>query len=485
MSRRPPPLDTVPSTPPAPPTARRVLRSSTFRLALIYAALFGASAAAILGFVYWNTAVFVAKQTDETIQIEITGLAERYGEEGIRGLRRIIEARSKDQRKSLYLLTLPNRRPMAGNLDSWPDAASNAVSEATSDTAGWMEFTYRRPVGDHIATHHARARYFRLVGGFNLLVGHDVQDHVELERRLRHSMIAAVLLTLALGLGGGLLVSRAWLGRLETINRAAGEIIGGDLTRRIPTGTSNDEVDRLAGNLNDMLDRIERLMAGMRQVTDNVAHDLRGPLNRLRSRLEVTLLEDPDQAAYRAALEETVVEAESLLNVFNALLLIGEAEAGMPAAEMNPVDLAELVRDAAELYEPVAADRGIAFASSLADGAIVTGNRDLLFQALANLIDNALKYTPRGGRVGIAVATDTKTASVGVTDDGPGIPDADRPRVLDRFVRLEASRNSPGSGLGLSTVAAVAKLHRAELTLEDAAPGLRVRLAFPLIAHNV
>jgi len=455
------------------PTTGRILRSSTFRLALIYAVLFSASAAAMLGFVYWNTAVFVAKQTDETIQAEIAGLAERYNEDGLRGLRRIIEQRSQGQRKSLYLLALPDRRPLAGNLDAWPD------DEIDQD--GWLEFTYLRPIGQRVARHEARARHFRLARGFNLLVGHDVQDHEDLERRLRRSMFVAVGLTLVLGLGGGLLVSRAWLGRLETINRTAAEIMAGDLTQRIPTGAGDDEVERLARNLNDMLARIEALMAGMRQVTDNIAHDLRGPLNRLRSRLEVTLLEDPEKPAYRSALEETVAEAETLLKVFNALLLIGEAEAGMPAAEKADVDLSELVADVAELYEPAAADRGIAFASSVAEGAVVAGNRDLLFQALANLLDNALKFTPRGGRIDVAAMAKADHAEISVSDTGPGIPAEDRPRVLDRFVRLEASRNSPGSGLGLSTVAAVAKLHGATLAFDDAAPGLIVRMMFPAV----
>jgi signal transduction histidine kinase len=299
-----------------------------------------------------------------------------------------------------------------------------------------------------------------------------------LERRLKGSLAWIVALTLALGLGGGIVLSRNWLGRIEAVNRTSREIIDGDLSRRVPVGKGGDEFDRLAANLNAMLDRIEALMDGLRQVTDNIAHDLRGPLTRLRNRLEVTLLEDGGKPSHREALERTIDDADQLLKTFSALLLIGEAEAGLKPDDMGGIDLAGLVGDMAELYAPAAEHQGLSFTHAIEADLSIQGNRQLLSQALVNLLDNALKYTPAEGRVSITCRHTDGAPEIAISDTGPGIADADRARVLQRFERLEASRHSPGSGLGLSLVAAVAKLHGAQLRLDDNAPGLRVVLRF-------
>jgi len=306
-----------------------------------------------------------------------------------------------------------------------------------------------------------------------------VQDQVRLERRMRQSMIWIGALALVLGLGGGLLMARHWLSRVDSVNKTVGEIMEGDMSQRVPVSGTNDELDRLARNLNDMLNRIEALMAGLRQVTDNIAHDLRSPLNRLRTRLDVTLMADQDKEAYRDALAQTVVETDELLKTFNALLLIGEAESGLDRSSLEWVDLTARLADVVELYEPAAEDAGLTLDARIADGLGVRGNPNLISQAVVNLLDNALKYTPKGGRVCVDAGVENEQPYVLVSDTGPGIPAVERDRVLDRFVRLEGSRSTPGSGLGLSLVAAVAKLHQASLTLGDNKPGLIVRIDFP------
>lgn len=449
----------------------RLIRTSWFRMAAGYAVLMLVSVSVLFGLLYWNTAVFVHQQTEETIEVEISGLAEHYRQAGLVGLSEVIEERSRGQRLSLYLLTDPARRVIAGNLNAWPVATS---------PGDWIDFDYRRPVGERVVEHRAHARHLVLPGGYQLLVGYDIQDQVRLERRMRISMIWIGALALLLGLGSGLVMARRWLSRIDTVNKTAGDIMQGDMSRRVPIRGTDDELDRLARNLNDMLDRIEALMAGLRQVTDNIAHDLRSPLNRLRSRLEVTLMDDPEKDDYRAALKSTMQEADHLLNTFNALLLISEAESGLDRSRLERVHLSPRLHDLAELYEPAAEEAGLTFSADIADELCVRGHPDLISQAVVNLLDNGLKYTPSEGVLRIAAHTDAEgRVCVEVCDSGPGIPPEDRGRVLDRFVRLESSRSSPGSGLGLSLVSAVIKLHQGQIILDDNAPGLIVRLIFP------
>lgn len=448
----------------------RLIRTSWFRMAAGYAVLMLVSVSVLFGLLYWNTAVFVHEQTEETIEVEISGLAEHYRQAGLVGLREVIDERSQGQRLSLYLLTDPARRVIAGNLNAWP------VATVPGD---WIDFDYRRPVGERIVEHRAHARHLVLPGGYQLLVGYDIQDQVRLERRMRTSMIWIGALALLLGLGSGLVMARRWLSRIDTVNKTAGDIMQGDMSRRVPIRGTDDELDRLARSLNDMLDRIEALMAGLRQVTDNIAHDLRSPLNRLRSRLEVTLMDDPGKDEYRIALKNTMQEADHLLNTFNALLLIGEAESGLDRSRLERVDFSHRLRDLIELYEPAAEEAGLAFSAEVEDDLFVRGHPDLISQAVVNLLDNGLKYTPAGGALRIAAFSNSDNdVCVEVCDSGPGIPEADRDRVLDRFVRLESSRSSPGSGLGLSLVSAVLQLHQGEIILDDNDPGLIVRLVF-------
>jgi signal transduction histidine kinase len=293
-----------------------------------------------------------------------------------------------------------------------------------------------------------------------------------------------VALILAFGLLGGGLMSRNMLARLDSINRTSGEIVAGNLTRRVPVSGAQDEFDVLAENLNRMLDRIERLMKGLREVTDSVAHDLRTPLNRLRQRLEHSQARLGAAGSDTTEIDRAIAETDSLIGTFNALLLIAETDAGTARGAMSPLDLASVAADICELYEPLAEESHVTLTLVAPFGlnggdTVIEGNRSLISQALANLVDNAIKYTPPGGRVTVRPAVGFQGVDLCVADTGPGIPPEERPRVVERFVRLEASRHSPGTGLGLSLVQAVAHFHNAELILEDNEPGLKAILRFP------
>jgi hypothetical protein len=327
---------------------------------------------------------------------------------------------------------------------------------------------------------------FLLSEGYHLMVGRNLRERENFENLIQQSLVWSVIITIALGGLGGYIMSRDMRRRLEAINATTLRIMRGDMHERIPVVGTDDEFDRLSVNLNNMLQQIDRLMLAMREVSDNVAHDLRSPLTRIKSRLEVTLLTQKNAAEYRQALEQTVSEVDNVLSTFNALLSIAQAEGGAARGDMERLDLAALCADVAELYEPLAEAKDLALTATLAGSAPIKGNRHLLFQAIANLIDNAIKYSaPGGGAVSISAAIVGDKVEVVVADRGPGIPARDRERVLQRFVRLEQSRTTPGNGLGLSLVTAVMTLHDGTLELGDNAPGLKVILRLPLAAARV
>jgi len=451
----------------------RVLRSSTFRYAIIYMLVFGASVAGVMGFVYWQTVRVIASQTDDTIQAEITGLAEQYRQFGLVGLMRIIRERSQAApgRRGLYLLADRNYNRIEGNLSSWPPIARGDPNT--------VDFLVATDAGGDAKPQVARARTFALAGGFYLLVGRDMTERTDFTKLMTDALIGGLILTAVLGIAGGILMSRSLLARIEGINRGTEDILQGDLTRRMPVRGNRDEFDRLATSLNAMLDQIDGLMTGMRGVADNIAHDLRSPISRLRSRLEVSLMSETDADGFRRAMEDAIREADGILATFNALLEIALAEAGAVRDRFSPIELSALATDAGDLYGPVAEDKGQTLAIGIEPGVTVPGNSHLLAQAVANLLDNAIKYTPEGGRISLDVRRDGDGAVLDIRDSGPGIPEEARGRVLDRFVRLDASRSAPGAGLGLSLVSAVARLHRATLILADNAPGLHVTMRFP------
>jgi signal transduction histidine kinase len=371
----------------------------------------------------------------------------------------------------LYLLATPGGAAIAGNITAWPQRVRREN--------GWLLFDIeRRWKTGEIERSQARARSFQLPEGILLLVGRDNRERLILRRLMIESLAWSLAAVVALGIGGGLLLSRRVLGRIDAVARVAEEIRSGAVSSRVSLTGSGDEFDRLAETLNRMLDEIERLVASIRSVTVNIAHDLKSPLARLRGRLEMAARADAPSENRRAAVEEAIEEADGLIATFNALLSIAEAQSGRSAAEMAELDLASLVEDSADLYEPLAEERGLRLKTEAEPGATVSANRQLLFQALANLIDNALKYAPASGEVRIWARPGEDGPELGVADRGPGIPEGERDRVREPFVRLDQSRGTPGSGLGLSLVDAIARLHGAELRLEDNAPGVKARLVF-------
>ena len=452
--------------------ARRLVRTHAFRLAALYFLVFAVSVMGVLLFVYWTSADFVERQTEATLDAEITGLAEQYAQRGLSGLVQIVAARSAGDRGDgmLYLVTDSDGKPLAGNIAGWPAGVPTH--------AGWLYFTTEARVRDRVETHPAQGALFVIPGGYRLLVGRDISDAAAFRNRIKSTLLWAGLVVLAVGLLGGTAMSRNLLRRVEQVNRTSERVMAGNLSDRVPLDGTSDEFDQLAANLNRMLDQIERLMTAMREVTDDVAHDLKTPLARLRARLELALLGPADASVQSEAIRSAIVEADRLLTTFNALLSIAELEAGARREATEPVDLGELARSAAELYEPVAEEKGFSLSLATEPGVRIRGARHLLSQALANLLDNALKYAG-GGEINIRVCRCAERAALEVADRGQGIPEPDREAVFGRFVRLEPSRNAPGNGLGLSLVRAIVRRHQGTVELADNQPGLRIRLEFP------
>lgn len=452
-----------------------LFRTSAFRVALLYAALFGFSGFAALGSVYWTTTSYLSTQTDAMIRAEMDTLREIYQRTGLSGLQRTVSERSAmgDDTDHVYLLANPDYTPLAGTLTVWPE------SLRTGDAWGRLVLSEHDADEEH-DRHVARVQSATLPGSLRLLVGRDLHESEELREHTLGTLFWALGVMLVLALAGGLVLSRGVLRRIERINRASREIMAGHFDQRMPLNGSGDEFDQLAQNLNLMLERIERLMNGLREVTDNVAHDLRSPLTRLRSRLEHSQRETPESVDYRTLVEQTIRDVDGLLATFNALLSIAQIEAGARRGDWELLDLTALARDMAELYQPAAEEHGDTLSVHIESGLTLHGSRELLSQALANLLDNAIKYTPPGGHIELSAARVDGAIELSVSDSGVGIPEAARERVLERFVRLDVSRNQPGSGLGLSLVRAVAQLHFASLQLADNRPGLKVTLRFPL-----
>ena len=452
----------------------KLFQTSTFRLAALYLILFAISVGALLGYVYWNTALLLERQTDETIRAEVQGLADQYRLRGLRGIIDTIQRRSQENTGSVYLLIDADNRRVAGNLDKLP-------AEASTDE-NWIEFPLVVRHGGAEEQHVARGFHTDLSGDYELVVGRDVEALRQFAGIIRKTLFWALAIAIVLGLSGGLLMSRNFLHRVDAITAASRTIMDGNMSGRMPVTGSGDELDRLALALNEMLDQIVRLMAGLQEVSSNVAHDLKTPLTRIKARVEGALRSGVT-GEYREALEKTVEESDRLLQTFNALLSIARAEAGQSRAGLEPVDARTMLADVAELYEPMAEEAGGKLVVDANVELPVLADRQLLSQALSNLIDNALKYGAKEGEApAIAVSgmlADGKVM-IAVGDHGEGIPEQDRAHVTERFVRLEASRSRPGNGLGLSLVAGVMKLHGGQLVLEDNHPGLLATLVLPL-----
>jgi signal transduction histidine kinase len=471
----------------------KLLRTTAFKLSLAYLTVFALFAAVLIGYFAWTTSRLITQQITETIDAEINGLTELYQQGGIRRLVLLVDARSRRPGSNLYLVTTPAGEGLAGNVGT--------LQPGVLDQPGLTETSYRRLDEAEEAEHHALVRVVRLSGGFRLLVGRDLEERARLHDIILTAARWSIAVVVVLGLIGGFFVARRVLKRIDAMTGTTRTIMEGNLSGRLPIAGTGDELDRLAENLNTMLERIEALLHGLREVSDNIAHDLRTPLTRLRNRAEEALRAAREEADYRAALENVLEESDGLIRTFNALLMIARAESGEAGDDMAEFDAAEIVHDVAELYEPLADDKGLVLKTDVQGQTLVKGNRELISQALANLIDNAIKYAapkhaaatlapaaaapdiapvlPDAPTIIVSAGVEGDRVLLAVADRGPGIPAGDRERVVERFVRLEQSRSQPGVGLGLSLAAAMARLHRGELRLEDNGPGLRAVLVLP------
>lgn len=452
---------------PATVSLRLLLRTSTFQLTVIYATLFAASVLMLFGVLYWFTLGSLNRQINATIEAEISGLAEQYQRQGLSGLVDVVAQRVRrdTEGRSVYLFADANREPLAGNLREWPDGVQ-------SDD-GWFEFERTMSSG---TVAPVRARVLAVGANLRLMVGLDIHELVQLEHVFERAAIVGVGMVILLALAGGVLMSLSAQRRVSTINRTARQIIGGDLSQRVPITGSRDEYDSLASNINDMLDQIESLLDGVRHVGDSIAHDLKTPLTRLRNRLEkLAIAGSPDLSD----LGECVEESDRLLATFNALLRIARIESGAYRAAFRDVNLSEIMRDTCDFYRAAAEDRQVTLTGRGKRDTRLFGDRELLAQALTNLLDNAIKYTPRGGGVEVRVDAAGGVCRLVVSDSGPGIPATEIGNVVRRFVRLDAARSEPGNGLGLALVRAVVDQHHGRLLIENAHPGLRVTMELP------
>lgn len=461
----------------------KLFRTTAFKLTLVYLTVFALFAMFLLAYFAWNTRRLITEQITQTVDAEISGLSEQYNLGGIRRLVIIVDNRARRPGSSLYLVTTNAGESLAGNVGS--------LLPGILERTGWIETEYRRLDEAEGADHHALLRVIQLPGGFRLLVGRDLEERERLYDVVLSAGKWSAAIVVVLGLVGGFFVARRVLRRVDAMTETTRSIMEGDLGERLPVAGSGDELDRLAVNLNAMLERIEALMHGLKEVSDNIAHDLKTPLTRLHNRCEEALRTATTESEYRAALESTIEESDGLIRTFNALLMIARAESGQARDNMSELDAADVARGVGELYEPLAEEQGLSLIVEAPSAVPVHGNRELISQALANLVDNAIKYAALANKAGNKAQTITVTAGtegdrvlLSVIDQGPGIPASMRERVVERFVRLDQSRTVPGSGLGLSLVAAVARLHGGELKFEDNTvgpdpTGLKAIIALP------
>ena len=454
----------------------KLLRTTVFKLSLVYLVVFAIGAGLVLMRVGMNVKELFDDQIDQTVEAEIAGLSEQYRQGGIRRLVETVERRANQPGSSLYLVTTFAGERITGNVAQLPFGVL--------ERPGLIETRYARTDGV-VAEHRALARIFLLPGGFRLLVGRDLEDREALRGMMLRALLTSLGWLVLIGTAGGIFVAMRVLRRVDAMSASAQTIMSGDLSQRLPRTGSGDELDRLATSLNAMLERIGELMKGLQEVSDNIAHDLKTPLTRLRNSVDEALRTAQSSDGYRACLEKVVEESEGLIRVFNALLMIARLESGAAQEAMQDFDVAEVARDVAELYDAVAEEQGVMLTLDADGPLMLRGGRELIGQALANLVDNAIKHgqpQESGAQVVVNIAARRMGNRIELTiaDRGPGVAAQDRARVLERFVRLEGSRSRPGSGLGLSLASAVARLHHGALRLDDNEPGLRVTIDLPV-----
>ena len=448
----------------------RLLRSSSVKLALSYAGLFVASSLLLVGLLWWGTAGYLDRETTAVIRADVTAVRDDLPYRGIAGVIETVEDRAEaaTDGRAGYLLADARLKPIVGNIATWP--------AEVKPKPGWYQASiilvgrYRTMEIESVV----------LPGGYHLLVGHDIQDRAAVRAMIVKGLGWAAAGAFVIAIVGGLFVRRAVLRRIEAINTTAGAIVHGDLSRRLPTRDNADEFDQLAQTINLMLAQIETLIERVRNTTNTVAHDLRTPLGELRAELEDLTRGKVSSAAILDGVQKAVSRLDRVIGIFNALLRLAEIDSGTRRSGFRHVDAAALAVEVAELYTPLAEEKGVAFELSATGESAVNGDPYLLAQAVGNLVDNAVKYAPRRGSVSLCVApVEDGHVDITVTDDGPGIADGDKGHVTERFYRCQGEDKPNGVGLGLSLVEAVARLHNGRLQLLDHDPGLVAVLSLP------
>jgi signal transduction histidine kinase len=463
------PANTITVTDPPKRRAKPLIRSAGIRLAIVYATVFGLSAFALAFSLWYSTVGLLQRQVELAVRNDAAALNDHFIVGGIPSLASAIQNRLAENvdGDAIYLLMDPLNKSIAGNLVQWPAGVTGSDS--------WYELPINRPGGTSIAL----LRDYDLQGGYRLIVGRDVRARAELRRLLQAGLLWAMGIMAVLGLIGAFVIRSLFRRMIRDISATTRAIARGDLTRRVPKTGDGDEFDELAGIINDMLDRITRLMDGVREVSNSIAHDLRTPITRARTRLEDAALHAHSTDDLKSAIERATDDLDGIVAVFQALLRIAEIEAGARRSAFAPFDVAPLLLDIDEFYHAVAEENGITLQTNVTGPLPLLGDRELVQQAIANLLDNALKFSPANTTISFAASRQNDTIEISIADQGPGISDADRDRATERFFRAESARNTNGSGLGLALVAAVANLHNGTLRLRDNSPGLRAVLTLP------
>ena len=459
-----------------------LFRLTSFRLIFIYTILLVISVFLIAFYLHLSTSRDLKNRVDEDTIKESKMLISVYQRGGVNRLARSIAQLSQIPNANLYALRNNKNDIIAGNFN---DKESLWNLKRLDD--GWVSFSSIRNQESINQSLPPKEKFFRgkefiLQGSYNLIIGRDVSNEVYLWKRFLTNIISATFFVLILGLFGGYVLSRNILNRISAINRTSIEIMDGDLSQRLPVGLINDELDQLSVNLNIMLDRLNKLMTGMKDVSDNIAHDLRTPLNKIRTNLEVTLMSNPTSDNYKNSIQEVIQDIDIVINTFNSLLAISRVESGSISIDKEKIDINKLLENVIDLWEPLAEEREIILTDQSEKNILLDGNRNLLSQAISNLIDNAIKYGPNGNKINVGAKLEKDNVILWISDNGPGIPDSDKERVLERFTRLDISRNTQGTGLGLSLVNSSIKFHKGSISLLDSNPnGLIVKLELPKI----
>jgi len=461
----------------------RIIKTFTFRLALVYVGLFSFSVIVLFGFIYTFEMNYLQAQISDSIHMQYSYLIDEYRQNGSSGVEAHIKkliAEDSDGNE-IYLLVTQKYEKIIGNLNEWPAEAT--VDSKFEKEGSWVHFhiegLHENSPGIEVEAIEMPISKWRY-----LLVGQTLKNNGRVEKTIVQTFWASLILTLFMAFIGAIVMTWSVMRRINVINRSAYTIMHGNLSARIPFTSGGDEFDDLSSNLNQMLDKIEGLLLSLSQFANNIAHDLRSPLNRIINRLDAGLRTIENDNPARKLLEKNIQDMQGLIGTFNSILKISELEANTEFRSFEPCDVQGIINNLVEFYEPYAAEKDITLTSTLENPLLIYGEKNLLTQAMANLIDNALKFISKNGRIVIEAEAGEGHTDIIISDNGPGIPKEYRDKVFEKFFRLEQSRNTKGNGLGLSLVAAIARIHNAAISLEDNHPGLRVRLSFPQTANT-